>query len=296
MRGRLATMLGRWIEILVLLLVALSPWLFGGVEPVHEWWLFSILALALVLWGLRVLLEGAVPWRFCRVTLCMLAMIYVGFGQILPLSANILGVLSPATSRTLEFLLPEHPEALRPDLGDFATQKSSSHTLTFYQTASAQTICRLIGALALFALVRNNIPAKKGLYRLSLVALVNGVALSLLAILQMFSSPPNELYWSYMAPAVVFGPFICRNHFPFYVNCCLGLAAGLLIYSQSPSHSDSPLRNGSALSKHRRHRSRSHSSGHVNGRSGKKLDRRPISSGNALDWVRAGAHALRSGA
>src|SRR5262249_35720035 len=27
----------------------------------------------------------------------------------------------------------------------------------------------------------------------------------------------------------VFGPFICRNHFPFYANLCLGLGLGLLL-------------------------------------------------------------------
>src|SRR5258708_40114199 len=81
LRARLATMLGRWIEILVLLLVVISPWLFGGVEPIHEWWLFSGLALALMLWGVRVLLDGAVPWRRCWVTLCTLAIIYLGVCQ-----------------------------------------------------------------------------------------------------------------------------------------------------------------------------------------------------------------------
>jgi tetratricopeptide (TPR) repeat protein len=262
MRARLATMLGRWIEILVLVLVAVSPWLFGGVEPVHEWWLFSVVALALLLWGIRVLLEGGVRWRPCWVTLCTLAIVYIGFAQLLPLPAKVLGALSPATARTFEFLLPEHPEALRPDLGDFASQEIPSHPLTFYQTATAQTICHLLAALALFALVRNNLPAKQGLLRLSIVALVNGAALSLLAILQMFSSPPNEIYWTYKAPAVVFGPFICRNHFPFYINCCLGLGVGLLIYSQSPKHSYDSSSNGTAHSRHRRHRTNGRSSHH----------------------------------
>src|SRR3954467_1043110 len=71
-RARLAKMLGRWIEILVLLLVVVSPWLFGGVEPIHEFWLFGLLAVAMVFWGLRVLLEGAVAWRPCPVAFCLL--------------------------------------------------------------------------------------------------------------------------------------------------------------------------------------------------------------------------------
>src|SRR5438270_9830906 len=87
LRSRLAKMLGRWIEILVLLLVVVSPWLFGGVEPVHEFWLFGGLALALLLWAFRILLEGAVPWRSCRVTFCLVAIVYIGFMQLIPLPA-----------------------------------------------------------------------------------------------------------------------------------------------------------------------------------------------------------------
>ncbi len=258
-RARLASMLGRWIEIIVLVMVAVSPWLFGGVEPIQEWWLFTGLVLALILWGLRILLEGAVVWRPCRVALCTAAIIYVGFCQILPLPTKILGVVSPGTQRTLEFLLPEQPEALLPEKGDFAAKEMGAHPLTFYQSSTAQTICRLLAALALFALVRNNIPARQGLLHLSLVAFVNGVALSLLAIFQLFSSPPNEIYWAYQVPAVVFGPFICRNHFPFYINCCLGLGLGLLIYSQgSDLFASSKLENG-VSSRHRHRRSTRHS-------------------------------------
>lgn len=255
LRPRLAKMLGRWIEILVLLLVVVSPWLFGGVEPVHEFWLFGGLALALVLWAFRILLEGAVPWRSCRVTFCLLAIVYLGFIQLVPLPANVLGVLSPVTEKTLEFLRPEQPEALQPDKSEFATRKVEKNGLTFYRGSTAQSISRILAALFLFALVRNNISAKAGLIRLSVVAVINGVALSLVAILQLFSSLPNEIYWTYRAPAVVFGPFICRNHFPFYINCCIGLALGLLVYAQGSKPAADSTRNGSSHSRQRRHRS-----------------------------------------
>ena len=226
-------MLGRWIEILVLVLVAVSPWLFGGVEATQEWWLFSGVALGLVLWGVRVLVDGQLTWRPCQVVLCTLGLIYLGFWQLLPLPPSVLGVLSPATQRNIEFLRPEQPETIHLDNGDFSSQPEATHTISFYRATTAQYICRLLAALSLFVLVRNNIPAKKGLFHLSLVSVINGVALSLLAIFQLFSSPANQIYWSYDAPVAVFGPFICRNHFPFYINCCIGLGLGLLVYSQN---------------------------------------------------------------
>ncbi len=63
--------------------------------------------------------------------------------------------------------------------------------------------------------------------RFSLCAFLNAVALSFMAILQFISSPPNVIYWTFRAPNGIFGTFLCRNHFPFYVNMGLGLGLGM---------------------------------------------------------------------
>ncbi len=256
-RAKLSRLLGRWIEILVLVLVVVSPWMFGGVEPLQEWWLFSGVGLGLVLWAARVLVDKQVVWRPCRVVLCMLALTYLGFWQLVPLSSSAMSYISPATQKTLDFLQPEQAETIALSNGDYTATKPAAHPISFYRTATAQSLCRILAALALFALVRNNIPAEKGLLHLSIAASVNGAALALLAIFQLFSSHPNQIYWQYNAPVSVFGPFICRNHFPFYVNCCIGLGLGLLIYSQGDSSlSDVHERNGDGRRHGRRHSSR----------------------------------------
>ena len=59
--------------------------------------------------------------------------------------------------------------------------------------------------------------------------------LSLFALFQFFGSPHQTVYWTFATGAEVFGPFICRNHFPFYVNLCVGLAAGLLLSLGAPA-------------------------------------------------------------
>ncbi len=46
---------------------------------------------------------------------------------------------------------------------------------------------------------------------------------------QFASSPPNVVLWSFPTRGQVFGPFICRNHFAYYANLCLGLTVGLLL-------------------------------------------------------------------
>src|SRR5206468_3811317 len=44
---------------------------------------------------------------------------------------------------------------------------------------------------------------------------------------------PLTIYWTYPCSVRPFGPFICRTHFPFYVNICLGLGLGLLLGRES---------------------------------------------------------------
>jgi O-antigen ligase/tetratricopeptide (TPR) repeat protein len=53
--------------------------------------------------------------------------------------------------------------------------------------------------------------------------------LTVIGLGQMVSKAPDTVYWSFQTDGQVFGPFICRNHFAFYVNLCVGLTAGLLM-------------------------------------------------------------------
>ena len=39
----------------------------------------------------------------------------------------------------------------------------------------------------------------------------------------------NILYWNVESQGIVFGPFVNRNHFAFYINLCIGLGLGILL-------------------------------------------------------------------
>ncbi len=52
--------------------------------------------------------------------------------------------------------------------------------------------------------------------------------MSLFAFAQFVSSPHSALYWKFPVLNRPFGPFICRNHFPYYVSMCFGLGGALL--------------------------------------------------------------------
>jgi O-antigen ligase len=222
-------------EALVLLLVCLSPWAFGGVEPEIEYLLDAGVAGLLGLWALHMLLEGRLAWARCPVALCLGGLILVGLWQVYPLPRPLLERLSPATTRLNDQLLPSQPEVLPFGEPRDLPATSPGSTLSLYPTATRQELVRLLAVLAVFVVVRNTIDPAGGLRRLSIAALANGALLSLFGLIQFFRSPHHLIYWTYPTEGLVFGPFICRNHFPFYVNACVGLGVGLLLAAGTPA-------------------------------------------------------------
>jgi O-antigen ligase/tetratricopeptide (TPR) repeat protein len=229
---RTATRLVRGaMEAGVLILVCLSPWAFGAVEPEHEFLLDVGVAVLTTLWGARMLLDGQLSWRKCPVAVCVTAWVLLGVWQVIPLPGGLLGRISPATVRMYDRLLPAQPEVL-----PFGEPRGTSivpagSTLSFYPGATRRETFRYLAILLLFAVVRNNIASSASLRRLGIAVFVNGSLLALFGLIQAFSSDPQTIYWAYPAPGAtgVFGPFINRNHFAFYMNVCVGLGAGLLL-------------------------------------------------------------------
>jgi tetratricopeptide (TPR) repeat protein len=198
------------------------------VDPEFEYFLVVGVAVLVGFWGLRMVLEGRLTWVKCPVTLCLAGLILTAVWQLVPLPSPLLGWISPATARLYEQLLPSQREVL-PDgaAGDAAI--SAGSTLSLYPGQSRQELMRLLAVFLLFAVVRNNVASSASLWRLSLAALINGIALSLFALVQFFTSPSDLIYGTYHSPNQCFGPFTCKNHFAFYINTCAGLGLGLLL-------------------------------------------------------------------
>jgi O-antigen ligase len=215
------------IEALTLALVAVAPWPFGSANPYAEGALYAGVAALLALWAVRLLVEGRGNWKRCPVTLCLAGLVLFTAWQLLPLSPSAVQALSPAGAALSAELLPTPPN---PAVAD-ATTLPAGASLSLYPGATRPALVQLTAVLALFAVVRQNLTSTRNLRRLSVVALANGVLLSLFALLQAASSPRNELFWSVTTEGTAFGAFVCRNHFPFYINVCLGLGLGLLLTS-----------------------------------------------------------------
>jgi O-antigen ligase/tetratricopeptide (TPR) repeat protein len=226
------------MELLLLLMVCLSPWALGGEGAEYELWLYIGLAGLLFLWAARIVARWRISWRNCPVALALAVVFMAGAVQLAPLSKLALVRLSPGTARMYDRLLPQQeevpPTAESTDLeSDLAPPLSSAPigaTISLYPNATRKALVRILAVFLLFVVVRNEIASPAALRRLSIAVLVNGALLSLFGLVQFFSSKnAGTIYWSIPSHGSVFGPFVNRNHFAFYINISLGLALGLLL-------------------------------------------------------------------
>lgn len=214
------------MEVLLLVLVVLSPWAFGAVDPVFELMLAAGVLGLLGLWAAVVVIQGRLNWVRCPAALCLIGLTLLGLFQLVPMPNGLLRVVSPNSAALRTELLPENPEVVAAD--GAPSTPSAYNPISVYPYLTRCEIVRWLGVLALFAVVRNQIATTAGFRRLSAVALVNGVLLALFGMAQLFASKRTHVY-GFESAGEVLGPFINRNHFASYLNMCLGLGIGLLL-------------------------------------------------------------------
>jgi O-antigen ligase/tetratricopeptide (TPR) repeat protein len=240
LRARLLRAVAGATEGLVLVLVCVSPWLFASVEPLFEFLLYVGVGILLLLWAARMLLEWQFSWKKDPLLLCLGGLFLLGVFELQPLPRSVLSVLSPSTARIYEEMLPAAPEQLPLDQERLPTKRAAGASLSLYPAATERALIRLLAVFGLYAVVRNNCTGAGALRRLSIALVLNGVALSLFAIIQFVSSPHDTVYWSYKTLGAVFGPFICRTHFAAYVNICIGAGIGLLLALPAAAKDNDP--------------------------------------------------------
>src|SRR5262245_38877180 len=78
LRNRAARLVRAGMEAVLLALVCGSPWALGGAGPVFELVLYAGVAVLLLLWAARLLLEGRLTWAQNGVTLCLAGLFLLG--------------------------------------------------------------------------------------------------------------------------------------------------------------------------------------------------------------------------
>jgi tetratricopeptide (TPR) repeat protein len=223
------------MEGLILLLVTASPWAFGAIDSYFESLLYFGLATVFGLWCLRWLVDWRLEWRWDPLPLVLAGLLLVCLVQTVPLPRELLERLSPTAAKIYSELLPSRPEQLPPGGVPVTSPQPPGSTLSLYPSGTRYLMLQLLAVLLTYTVVRNNLTGLASLRRLAWVSVINGVALAFVALLQHFTSPPNVIYWRFASPGTSFGPFVCRNHFPFYLNICLSLGLGLILAARRPA-------------------------------------------------------------
>jgi tetratricopeptide (TPR) repeat protein/O-antigen ligase len=179
----------------------------------------------LLTWAGVLVVECRAPAGPGPVGVCLAGMVLLGLWQLVPLPGAALAAVSPATAELRTDLAPADREWV---VGDDPAPASDGGPISLDPAATRGQVVQLVAILVLFVVVRD-LATPAGLRRLAVAAVGNAVLLSGFALAQHFTAPPQTVYWEFPTLGQPFGPFVCRNHFPFYANVCLGLGLGLLL-------------------------------------------------------------------
>ncbi len=231
-RTRLAVVLRWTLEALILAMTILAPWAFGAVHPASMLILYIALSATLMLWCVSIVVDQGIRLVFCPVLMCIAGMVALGVWQLIPFKQSTLNALSESTASLRSDLYPKQLESL---IGEDKVYPPT-WTISLDPDATRNRVVQLLALLALFAVVRYAIASPAAFRRLAVACTINGALLSALALAQRFSSSPETIYWIYPSLGSAYGPFVCKNNFPDYVNVCLFLGIGLLLQSPMLKH------------------------------------------------------------
>jgi tetratricopeptide (TPR) repeat protein len=222
-------------EAVLLGLVLVSPWPFGSVEPGWQFVLYAGLMVVAVLWVAHAIVTRRLAVRIDAVSGCLLGLILVTALQLVPLPVGLVGVISPARAEQHRTLRPEVGEVLPGEPADGAARREGWLTLTIDRPATRTFLAQLLAIFLAYAAVRNLIASRGSFRRLAWVGFAVGLALAVLALAQYFAKGRAAVPWWEPIAVTGFGPFVNRDHYPFYLALCAGLGLGLLLASARPS-------------------------------------------------------------
>ena len=216
--------------VLLLALVALSPWPFGSANPSGQFAVALVLLAIIGLWTAHAILTRGISYHSDAVANCLLGLVIVTAVQLLPLPEGIARFLSPTAVEWNRALIPETPELLPGESEEDAPQRSSWVRLSVAPAATEDLLVQFLAIYLVYVAARNFAFDKHGLTRLAWVGFATGTALALVAITQYLAGDRERIYGRYDAGAVVFGPFVNKNHFSFQMHLFIGLAVGLFLH------------------------------------------------------------------
>jgi tetratricopeptide (TPR) repeat protein len=219
-------------QLILLGVLAVGPWLVGGVYAETQVWFAGAMVAALGCLLLSRLRRGAPRLAVPAALLPLIFGLALGAAQLIPLDPNTAALLSPVGAEfRQEFQGPVSPAeaSLAADRGAAAPDRQP---LSLYPASTRYELSLLILAVAAFFLGAAVFHTPSAQLRLCFVLGINGAAIAAFAIVQKLITLNNSLYWRIPLPtrAQPFGPFVNRNNAAGYLALCLAAALGMLIW------------------------------------------------------------------
>lgn len=221
-------------EAVLYFILILSPWVFGGVDPEWQFVIAAAVGVLTLLWLARCACYRRLTIRPDGVTLALGGLLCLTAFQLVPLPIGIVSILSPARANDFRLLVPETLEKIGTE--QVAANRPSSIPLTVDAELTRHFLADVLIVLLVYVIARNWLASRRSFRRLAIVAAANGVALALFAFAQMWMAG-GKMFWTIPVNAAFFGPFVCRNHYPFYAYVCLGATVGLLVNQAKSEYS-----------------------------------------------------------
>lgn len=207
-------------------MIIIAPWPFGSAPEIYQCLLIGGLAILAVCCSLAIAFDKYTVLPKPTLDIVSLSLIGIALWtafQIVPLPGEVVRAISPERFEWHQTFLPdanevsiftgEEPSRPRPDW----------LTLSVAPQASRDFLSQLLPVLFVYLVCRSWLGSQGGLRRLAWWLTIVGIALTALAIAQFFTSRNDTIFWQFrLDRAEVFGPFVCRNHFPDYVNFSIG--------------------------------------------------------------------------
>lgn len=226
-RISLVSLLDGAMEGIILVILVVMPWLLGGTQANHIQLASCGIALVLLLWAIKQVVQWKLTLHLCWVSITLIILFLVSTLYLLPLPRSIMQSISPQTAKYYEALLPVQQEQPMIHDREETLPFPSGSTLSLYPGTTQLSLLELLAAMSLFFVVRHGLATPQRLKRLAWVMIVNGCVMSIFALVQKVKDD-NSIY-GFAMPGTSFGTFINRNHFSSYLNFCIFLGMGLFL-------------------------------------------------------------------
>ncbi len=219
-------------QVALIVLLVVSPWLFGGVGANVQVWLSVGVLAALACW-LVAASSGRAGGSELPVALVPLILaLGLGLFQLVPLERDAIARLSPAAAELRSALEPaeQSPDAF---IGEQVGMRTAAQgqSLSLYPASTRRDLALLVLAVSVFVLGGLVFRTPRSQLWLCGAVAVNGAAVALFGLVQKLSWN-GLLYWTVPLRQLgsPFGPFVNKNNAGGYLLLCLAGAAGITVW------------------------------------------------------------------